>query len=105
WLTAQNLNTEADVIAAAATIYFNDDLDEAVTEEELDSLVTAAHKNEIDLATADIIAQLEDRDDTEDAPVTYSWVHLNEFRLFELHNRCFAWSNSGDLRDIIGEVP
>ncbi|TKX72013.1 hypothetical protein [Halorubrum sp. GN11GM_10-3_MGM] len=105
WLTAQNLNTEADVIAAAATIYFNDDLDEATTEEELDSLVTAAHKNEIDLATADIITQLEDRDDTEDAPVTYSWVHLNEFRLFELHNRCFAWSNSGDLRDIIEEVP
>ena len=105
WMTEQNLNTEADVIAAAATIYFNDDLDEATTEEELDSLITAANKNDIDLSTSDIIERLEDRDDSEDAPVSYSWVHLNEFRLFELHNRCFAWSNPDGLRDVLNEVP
>ncbi|WP_206425041.1 hypothetical protein [Halosimplex salinum] len=105
WMTAQNLNTEADVIAAAATIYFNDDLDEATTEEELDSLITAANKNDIDLAKPDIIERLENRDDVEDAPVPYSWVHLNEFRLFELHNRCFAWSSPDGLRDVVDEVP
>lgn len=105
WMTAQNLDTEADVIAAAATIYFNDDLDEATTEEELDSLITAANKNDIDLAKSDIRERLENRNDVEDAPVSYSWVHLNEFRLFELHNRCFAWSNPDGLRDVVDEVP
>lgn len=105
WMTAQNLDTEADVIAAAATIYFNDDLDEAITEEELDSLITAANKNDIDLVKPDLRERLEDRDDGEDAPVSYSWVHLNEFRLFELHGRCLAWNTSDNLRDVVAEIP
>lgn len=112
WMTAQNLDTEADVTAAAATLYFNsaaeyfnDDLDDATTEEELDSLITTANKNDIDLTRLDIIERLEDRNDGEDAPVSYSWVHLNEFRLFELHNRCFAWSVPDDLRDVVDEIP
>ena len=104
-MTDQNLDTEADVIAAAATIYFNDDLDEATTEEELDSLIATANKNDISLTTPDVIDRLEEREDDEQAPVSYSWVHLNEFRLFELHNRCFAWSSPDDLRDIVDEVP
>jgi hypothetical protein len=104
-MTEQNLDTEADVIAAAATIYFNDDLDEAATEEELDSLITAANKNDISLTTPDLIDRLEDREDSEQAPVSYSWVHLNEFRLFELHDRCFAWSTPDDLRGAVDEVP
>jgi hypothetical protein len=104
-MTEQNLNTEADVIAAAATIYFNDDLDEATTEEELDSLIAAANQNNISLTTPDIIDQLKDREDSEQAPISYSWVHLNEFRLFELHGRCFAWSGPENLRDAVDEVP
>ncbi|PSQ52214.1 hypothetical protein BRD20_08260 [Halobacteriales archaeon SW_8_65_20] len=105
WMTEQNLATEANVIAAAATIYFDDDLDEAATEEELDSLVIAANKNDIDLATSDIIERLENRDDSEEAPISYSWVHLNEFRLFELHGRCLAWSTPDNLRDVVAEIP
>jgi len=105
WMTEQNLNTEADVTAAAATIYFNDDLDEATTEEELDSLIAAANRNGISLTTPDVIDRLEDREDSEQAPVSYSWVHLNEFRLFELHDRCFAWSSPDDLRDVVDDVP
>jgi hypothetical protein len=105
WMTEQNLDTEADVMAAAATIYFNDDLDDGTTEEELDSLITAATKNDINLTTPDVIDRLADREDSERAPVSYSWVHLNEFRVFELHDRCFAWSNQDDLRDVVDEVP
>jgi len=105
WMTEQNLATEADVIAAAATIYFNDDLNEAAIEEELDSLITAANKNAINLTTPDVIDRLEDREDSEQAPVSYSWVHLNEFRLFELHDRCLAWSTPDDLRDVVNELP
>lgn len=105
WMTDQNLDTETDVIAAAATIYFNEDLDDAITEEELDSLIAAANKNDIDFTTAEIIGRLEDREDSEHAPVSYSWVHLNEFRLFELHDRCFAWSSTDGLRHVVDEVP
>ncbi|MFC7073101.1 hypothetical protein ACFQJ7_12440 [Halovenus rubra] len=105
WMTEQNLDTETDVIAAAATIYFNDDLDDATTEDELDLLLTAAHKNDIRLTKAEVIDRLEDREDSEHAPVSYSWVHLNEFRLFELHDQCFAWSSPDDLRDIVDEIP
>jgi hypothetical protein len=105
WMTEQHLDTEGDVVAAAATIYFNDDLDENTTREELDSLITAANKSGIGLTTADVIDRLENRDDSEHAPVSYSWVHLNEFRLFELHNRCFAWSSPDDLREVVDAVP
>lgn len=105
WMTEQNLNTESDVMAAGATIYFNDNLDEATTREELDSLITAANKNNINLTTSDVIDRLEGREDSERAPVSYSWVHLNEFRLFELHDRCFAWSGPEDLRDAVDEIP
>ncbi|MFC5973973.1 hypothetical protein ACFPYI_21850 [Halomarina salina] len=105
WMTERNLDTEADVLAAAATIYFNDDLDDATIEEEIDSLLTVANKNGISLTATDVIDRLKGREDSEQAPVSYSWVHLNEFRLFELHRRCFAWSNPDDLRDAVDEVP
>ena len=105
WMTEQHLDTEADVVAAATTIYFNDDLDEASTERELNSLITAATKNDISLTTSEVIERLEDRGDSEQAPVSYSWVHLNEFRLFELHGQCFAWSSPDDLRDVVDRVP
>ena len=105
WMTDQNLDTEADVIAAAATIYFNDDLDDSTTDAELDSLITTANTNGIDLTKAELIEQLKQRDDSEESPVSYSWVHLNEFRLFELHGRCFAWSSQEDLRDVVDEIP
>jgi hypothetical protein len=104
WMTERNLDTEADIIAAAATVYFNDDLDDT-TKDELDSLITAANRNDISLTRAEVIDRLEDRDDSDHAPVSYSWVHLNEFRLFELHDRCFAWSRPDDLRDAVDEVP
>ena len=83
----------------------NDKLDEAITEQELDSLITAVNKTNIDLSKPDIIERLEDRDDSEHAPVSYSWVDLNEFRLFELHTRCFAWASPNDLRDVVDRIP
>jgi len=104
WLTDRNLDTEADVVAAAATIYFNDDLDEDTRDDELERLVTAAASNNVDISKSELMSRLDERD-TSDAPVSYSWVHLNEFRLFELHDRCLAWSTPDDLRDVVEEIP
>lgn len=105
WLTERNLDTEAAVLAAAATIYHNDELDDATREDELDALTSAANENGIQLTTPDVVERLEDREDVDDAPVSYSWVHINEFRLFELHGQCFPWATSEDLRDAVDEVP
>lgn len=38
-------------------------------------------------------------------PATYSWVHLNKFRKFELHNRCFPWTTEEELRTVVGDLP
>jgi hypothetical protein len=105
WLTEQNFDTEADVIAAAAAIYFNDDIDESLMKDELTQLVAKAEKNDIDLTQSEVIDRVENRDNSGEAPVAYSWVHLNEFRLFELHGRCLAWGTPDDLRDIVAEIP
>lgn len=105
WMTERNLETESDVLAAGATILFSDDLDEEETEAELDSLLAAARKNDLSLTKPDLINRLEERDDAGNLPISYSWVHLNEFRLFELHGRCFAWASTDDLREAVDEVP
>jgi hypothetical protein len=59
----------------------------------------------ISLTTAAVSDRLADREDSEQAPISYSWVHPNEFRLFELHDRCFAWFTSDGLRDVVDDVP
>jgi len=105
WMTERNINTEADVVAAAATVYFNDDVDDEATTEELDRLVTTASKKGIDLTKSELTDRLDEREETDDAPISYSWVQYNEFRLFELHGRCLAWSTPDDLRDVVEEIP
>jgi len=36
------------------------------------------------------------KDQQIDVP-SYSWVHLNDFRLFELHGRCYPWTTVDEL--------
>lgn len=43
--------------------------------------------------------------DDESEEATYSWVHLNKFRKFELHDRCFPWTTVEELRTAVGELP
>lgn len=105
WMTDRQLETQSDVLAAAINIYFNDDLDLKATEEELASLVTRAQQNGIEISEEDVVDQIEDREAAEDESVSYSWVHLNEFRLFELHGQCLPWSDPEELRDIVAQIP
>lgn len=93
------------MFAAALHIYFNDDLEADEIDDELDTLVDAARRNGIDVTREDILDRVEEQDDAERDVVSYSWVHLNEFRLFELHGQCLPWTTPEELRSVVGELP
>jgi hypothetical protein len=44
---------------------------------------------------------IDDRVADGEEPATYSWVHLNKFRKFELHDRCFPWTTEDELRTAV----
>lgn len=105
WMTDRQLETAADVLAAAINVYYNDDLDSCEIDDELELLVTRARANGVDISQEKLIDRIDERQDAETEAATYSWVHLNEFRLFELHDRCFPWAESEELRDRVQELP
>ena len=103
WMTSGNFDGKAEIVAAAMGIYYNDDLTDERKESELDSLTAEARESGLDVSTEEITDAARERED-EDA-VSYSWVHLNEFRLFELHGRCQPWVEESELRDAVNVVP
>jgi hypothetical protein len=105
WMTERRIDTLEDVFAASAAIYFNDDLDPQAVDEELGTLVSSAQEAGVDVTRDEVDAHLDERDGDDGESVSYSWVHLNEFRLFELHDRCFPWSTPDDLRSVVDELP
>jgi hypothetical protein len=105
WMTERRIDALEDVFAAAAAIYRHEDLDPDAVDEELDSLVTSAQKAGVDVTRDTVDVRIDERDRADGEDVSYSWVHLNEFRLFELHDRCFPWSTPDDLRSVVEELP
>lgn len=103
WMTDRELDTRGAALAAAVTVSHDDDLDAEAVEEELETIAAAARRNGVDLTREELVDRVEDREDA--AATAYSWVHRNEFRLFELHGRCHPWSDEDDLRAAVGEVP
>lgn len=103
WMTAENFEGKADVVAAAIEIHRNDDLSAEETDERLESLVAEARKNGVDVSEEELTDVVEERE--ADGTASYSWVHLNEFRLFELHDRCQPWVTEPELRDSVEIVP
>lgn len=103
WMTGNNFDGKADVVAAAMEIYHNDDPADDEKDDELESLAAEAQENEIDISKEELIEAVREREDTD--VVSYSWVHLNEFRLFELHDRCQPWVGESELRDSVAIVP
>lgn len=103
WMTGENFTGKPDVVAAAMTICHNDDLSDDEKETKLDLLTEEATENGIDVTKEEIMDAVRERED--DNGVSYSWVHLNEFRLFELHDRCQPWVTETELRDSVNIVP
>jgi hypothetical protein len=103
WMTGENFDGKADVVAAAMAIYYNNDLTDDEKETKLRSLAAEAQENGIDVSKNELIDAVKERE--EDDVVSYSWVHLNEFRLFELHDRCQPWVEESELRNSVDIVP
>lgn len=103
WMTGKNFDGKTDAVVAAMTIYENDDLTDEEKGEKLESLAAEARENGISVSEEELMDAVEERED--DEIVSYSWVHLNEFRLFELHNRCQPWIEESKLRDAVDIVP
>ena len=102
WETEGNLTHERDVIAAAAQIMAATDIDEETKATELEALVERAEHADIEITVDTLTDELEDQQ--LDIP-SYSWVHLNDFRLFELHGRCYPWTTVDGLLNATDELP
>ncbi|MFC4990206.1 hypothetical protein [Saliphagus infecundisoli] len=102
WETDAHLSDERDVIAAGAQLMAATDGDHQTKIAELNSLVERADQAGIDTTVEAVTTELE-RHDIE-VP-SYSWVHLNDFRLFELHGRCYPWTTEEELFEATDDLP
>lgn len=105
WMTDRRLERPEDVLAAAVRIEENADLDADETSEEIETLVENARRAGVEVSADEVRDHVEERLEAGPEVVSYSWVHVNEFRLFELHGRCHPWSDVDDLRSVVDEIP
>lgn len=73
--------------------------------EQLDAIALATQQNGVEVTESELRDEVTARADTEADAVSYSWVHLNEFRLFQLHGECFLWTTTDELREAVESVP
>lgn len=102
WETESHFVDEQDVFAAAAQIATAEDVDEETKQTEFEALVDRARDVGIDLTVEELTTWLDEHDP--DVP-SYSWVHLNDFRLFELQNRCHPWTTEAELLEETDTLP
>jgi hypothetical protein len=105
WFTESNLDSRTNVLDAALTIHFNDDLEESEKRDELAALVRRAQDAGVSITDEEIQGTIAEREDDGTGPTTYSWVHLNKFRLFELHDCCYPWTTESELRAAVEDLP
>ncbi|WP_262174482.1 hypothetical protein [Haloarcula laminariae] len=105
WVTDANLESKQHVIQAALEIAFADDLSEEAAQSKIESLVANAQDSDLDINKQEIVEVIDDRVDEGESPAAYSWVHLNKFRKFELHDQCFPWTTEEELRTTVDELP
>ncbi|ADJ16501.1 hypothetical protein C497_01545 [Halalkalicoccus jeotgali B3] len=92
WFTDSNLDSEHHFVQVAIEIAFTDDLTREEKEAKISSLADRAQEHEIEVSDQDLWDVIEERKAESSEKATYSWVHINKFRKFELHDRCFPWA-------------
>lgn len=105
WVSDTNLVSKQHVIQAAVEIAFTDELSDDERQTEITSLVERAQDADINISEQEVWDVVDERESEGNAPATYSWVHLNKFRKFELHGRCLPWTTEEELRTAVSELP
>ena len=105
WVTDEKLDSTQHVIQAGLEIAFADELSADEVQANVESLVDRAQESGLDIDEQDVWDVIDDRTNEGEEPATYSWVHLNKFHKFELHDRCFPWTTADELRTAVDELP
>jgi hypothetical protein len=105
WFAESNLDSRTRVFDAALTIHFSNDLTEDEKRDELAALVRRAQDAGVSITEEELHEAIAEREDNGTGATTYSWVHLNKFRMFELHDRCYPWTTEADLRAAVEDLP
>lgn len=105
WVTDANLESKRHVIQAALEIAHTVDLTDDEVHSKVESLIDRAQAIGIGVAGDEVWNVIDDRANEGEEPAAYSWVHLNKFRKFELHERCFSWTTEEELRTTVDELP
>ena len=105
WFTESNIASRTHVLDAALRIHFRDDLEEHEKQDELNALLNRAQEVGVSISEQEIADAIEERENDRTEPTTYSWVHVNKFRLFELHDRCYPWTTESGLRAAVEDLP
>lgn len=102
WETEANLTDRRAVLAAGAQLMAAANIEAETKFADLDALVDRANQAGVDITLDALRSELKEQ---EIETSSYSWVHLNDFRLFELHGRCYPWTTKEELLDATGELP
>lgn len=104
-LTRDGLKTTTDVVTTALSIYYSD-ADEALKRDQLLSLLSEAQRGGIEITEQELVTAIKEREENfNDQLASYSWVHLNVFRFFELQGRCYPWMSVDELRAHADSLP
>jgi hypothetical protein len=104
-LTRDKLETTADVVATALGIYYSD-ADDALKRDQLLSLLSEAQHRGVEISEQELVTAIKEREENlDEPPASYSWVHLNVFRFFEVQGRCYPWMTVDELRAHADSLP
>ncbi|HET7323664.1 MAG TPA: hypothetical protein VFJ06_04975 [Halococcus sp.] len=105
WMIGDNVSSPDEVRRAALQIFFNDNLDDEEKASELEGLYRVVKEDDIAITHEEIEETIRKREQTEDIPASYSWVHVSFFRDFERTGRCYPWFTDQELREQANTVP
>ena len=108
--TSDSIESLDDAKKAALEIWFNDNLTESEKENTIERLAdrTPTSASELDgyNGVLELLKDfLEEREEGDQQPATYSWVHLSDFRKFERAERCYPWMSEDSLREQVNTIP
>lgn len=105
WMTGDKVNSPDEVRHAALQIFFNDDLDDDEKTSELEGLYRVVKDHDISITREEIEETIRQREQADETPVSYSWVHSSFFRDFERTGRCHPWFTVAELRNQANTIP